>query len=165
MKVLTQAKLHELLVYNGETGFFTRRCAAGRWGRIPAGTSVGSLRRDGYVKALIDGKSYLAHRLAWFYVYGLWPTQQIDHINGIRSDNRIANLRDVEPSINKQNMMTAQRDNRLGVLGVVQTGEKFSANIKVFGEQIYLGQFGTVGEAHAAYLTAKRERHPGYIER
>ena len=158
---LTQERVRHLFIYDFLTGEFKRRVAAGSGGRIPAGTVVGSTRPDGYLKILIDGKSYLAHRLAWFYVNGVWPTYEIDHINGVKADNRIENMRDVPSFVNRENRHRAQRDNKLGVLGVVQYPRGFAANIKINGKPVYLGYFSTAEAAHAAYVSAKRRHHEG----
>ncbi len=91
-KILTQQRLHELLHYDAETGFFTKKRFA-----------VGSYQ-EGYLYICLDNKSYGAHRLAWLYRYGDIPKGlQIDHINGKRHDNRIVNLRAVTPQENLQN--------------------------------------------------------------
>lgn len=91
---LTQARLKELLRYDCETGEFTRIKA--RQG-FAVGPVKGFLDRDGYRRTKVDYKVYLQHRLAWFYEYGEWPAGVIDHINRDRTDNRIANMRDVSP--------------------------------------------------------------------
>jgi hypothetical protein len=112
----------------------------------------------------VDWRKHLAHRLAWLYVHGVWPTHQIDHINGDHSDNRIANLRDVPPRLNKENLRKAQRNNRVGVLGVralIGGAPRWTAGICVDGERRYLGTFYSLDEAQAAYLKAKRALHEG----
>ena len=88
--MLTQARLKKLLSYNTDTGEFRWRVT--RRGAARAGSVAGCVRHDGYVRIAIDGKRYLAHRLAWLYVHGeLVP--ELDHANGVRSDNRLDNLR------------------------------------------------------------------------
>ena len=91
--------LKEHLSYNQETGIFT-------WIKKPAhavkvGTIAGRHRPDGYIAIQVKSRIYLAHRLAWFFVYQQWPSDQIDHINGTRNDNRFCNLRE---ATRKQNM-------------------------------------------------------------
>ena len=88
--MITQEELKELLDYNPETGLFTWNV----YNNIKNKTTAGTFN-DGYIQIKIKQKIYQAHRLAWLYVYGEWPKGQIDHINGIRDDNRIENLRDV----------------------------------------------------------------------
>jgi hypothetical protein len=88
---LTAERLRKRLRYDAETGLFTRRVGSGH---AHAGDMAGSVHSTGYVRICIDGGRYTAHRLAWLYVHGVWPSGQIDHINRNRSDNRIANLRE-----------------------------------------------------------------------
>lgn len=113
------------------------------------------------------GLTIVAHRLAWFLHHGKWPEQVIDHINGVRSDNRIANLRDVSQSINAQNRTAIRVNTKSGYLGVKpnRSSKKnpWQAQIRFPLEDRvkYLGCFPTAEEAHAAYIAAKREIHPG----
>lgn len=97
---ISHEKLKEMLTYNPETGLFT-------WNvqrmRIKAGSVAGSKERNGYIVIAIQGKYYKAHRLAYFYVNGSWPVNNIDHINRVRDDNRITNLRDATFDENRMN--------------------------------------------------------------
>jgi hypothetical protein len=124
---------------------------------------AGCTRSDKYVTIKVDAKRYLAHRLAWLYVHGEWPSRHLDHIDGDPSNNRIANLRDVSRSINMQNQLRARGDSLTGLLGVCKDTRKpwFYARITVHGKQINLGCFRTADAAHEAYLTAKRRLHEG----
>jgi hypothetical protein len=88
---LTAERLREQLRYDAETGVFTRRVESGH---ACVGDVAGSVHSTGYVRIGIDGWKYTAHHLAWLYVHGVWPSDQIEHINRKRSDNRIANLRE-----------------------------------------------------------------------
>jgi len=153
---ITVEKLKERLFYDAETGLFTRRL---RYGGFPSGSLVGTQRRDGYLHMVVLGKQYLAHRLAWLYSYGKWPAMYVDHINGIKSDNRLANLRDVSHSENLQNLRQANFDNRAGLLGVVTTRRGICAQIVVNGKSMFLGYFATPELAHEAYIEAKRLHH------
>jgi len=157
---LTQEQLKELLHYDSDTGTFT-------WvdsrGRVASGDVAGSPQSMGYLSIRINGRLHLAHRLAWLYSTGEWPKYQIDHINGIRTDNRISNLRDVTANVNQQNQRRGQSGGKTGLLGVSlykKTG-KYRSEIMCFGAIKFLGYFDTAPEAHAAYVKAKREIHEG----
>lgn len=154
---LTQARLKELLKYDPETGEFTRRL--GRRG-YAAGTRAGTAHPEGYIVITIDRVRYLAHRLAWFYIHGVWPPADTDHINGKRADNRIANLRCATRAENSQNVRCSRRGSELGVLGVSRNRDKFRACIRIAGVPTHLGTFPTIEEAEQAYLRAKAELHP-----
>lgn len=86
--MLTQSRLKTILHYDPETGMFRWRVSNGA---AKAGRLAGSLRPNGYLHIGVDCNRYYSHRLAWLYVYGVWPKDQLDHINGIPNDNRIAN--------------------------------------------------------------------------
>jgi hypothetical protein len=106
---------------------------------------------------------YKAHRLAWFYCTGEWPNQ-IDHINGIRTDNRICNLRSVTSKLNANNQRPPHRTNSLGVLGVVKRPSgRFAAEIRVSGKKLYIGTYDTITEASNAYKAKKLELHEGAV--
>ncbi len=79
VSTLTQEELHADLNYDPETGVFTRRFSRGR-----AGEEAGTVNGSGYREIRVRTQRYLAHRLAWFYVYGTWPKEQIDHITETR---------------------------------------------------------------------------------
>jgi HNH endonuclease/AP2 domain len=100
--------------------------------------------------------------VAWLIVYGAWPSKNIDHINGVKTDNRIANLRDVSQSINGENRAAPRKSTRSGFLGVTKDKDgKFRAQISVGGKNTHLGVFAVAEEAFAAYLSAKRRLHVG----
>ena len=149
------------LDYDPETGIFTWK-SSNRF-RVK-GADAGSKSERGYISIGIRGKIYKAHRLAWLFVHGVWPTGQIDHIDRDKSNNRIANLRDVGQSINQENRIDPRADNELGVVGVSLWSDGrpgFKAQIKVRGKVLYLGTFQTVEEANAAYIEAKKNQHEG----
>lgn len=146
----------EYLIYNPDTGVFTYKKSNTR---RKVGDLVGSLRSDGYYEVTLKNHRYRLHRLAWFIVYGYMPTKQLDHINGIRHDNRLANLREVSASENQQNLKLASKRNSLGVLGVYFYKGKYCAQIKLDGKSMYLGRFPTLEEASTAYINAKRLLH------
>lgn len=159
--VLTVEYLRNALSYDQGTGVFT-------WlpGQFRAGRVAGSLNHWGYSRITIDGLNYQAHRLAWFHVHGEWPAVEIDHINGVRDDNRLSNLRLADRFINTQNV-SIRSDSRSGFMGVSfykRTG-KWKAQIKALGRTLGLGYFSTPEEAHQAYIKAKTIHHPGFVQR
>ncbi len=157
---MTPQYLRELLHYDPETGEFTwlddRRC--GRKGRI-----AGAPKSPGYIQIMINGKVYLAHRLAWLYSHEKWPENMIDHIDGNKSNNRLSNLRDVTPNMNMQNQSRPHVRNKTGFLGVHKIGGMFQASIHTGGKGFYLGRFTTPEEAQAAYQESKKLLHEGNI--
>jgi len=156
--MITHDRLRTILSYDMFTGLFHWKIH--RPGCL-SGKVAGHKKTNGYLRIGIDYKSYALHRLAWFYMTGRWPKEDIDHINGIRDDNRFGNLRCVSRGVNLENQKRAQSDNVLGVLGVQKKGKRFSACITVKGEQKYLGMFATAKEAHNEYLRVKRHLHQG----
>lgn len=154
MNTLTQKQLKELLVYDPATGVFTwrvsrRACTAG---------SIAGSDKDGYRRIGISNHMYHAHRLAWLYTHGAWPEQQIDHINGIGSDNRIENLREASPSENMQNRR-GNTNNSSGYAGVTRSRGGWQAQIMSGGVSYFLGRFNDPEAAHAEYLAAKAKLH------
>lgn len=161
--MISRKKLRAFLTYDQNTGVFTRRKSG--WSKL-VGQPAGVKDSYGYLQIRIDGKLYLAHRLAWLYVHGSWPTKGLDHVNGVRDDNRIANLREATQAENMQNQFSAHSTNKSsGLLGAHwdpkgPKGKKWRATIRVNGKNKVAGHFATAKEAHAAYLAAKRKHHP-----
>jgi hypothetical protein len=158
---LTAERLRQVLAYEPESGNFrwlSSPTASGRR-RTRVGMSAGWLENTGYVRITIDGKTYLAHRLAWLYVHGSWPTSELDHRNGRGDDNRIANLRDVTHAKNMQNLVAAHGDSQSGRLGVYPTAGRWAASITVEGRYVWLGRFDTAEQAESAYREAKTRHH------
>lgn len=155
---LTQDFLKQILDYDPETGIFV-------WKRAnkvrKVGDVAGGKMPGGYARVKIGQRHYLAHRLAWLWVYGKWPEHDIDHIDHNPSNNRIQNLRDVSRRANAQNQIHAQSDGSSGFLGVSYRKDrnKYKASIVVDGKQKCLGHFKVAQDAYAAYVAAKRVMH------
>lgn len=159
---LTHKRLLECLDYCPDTGEFTWKI--NKYRRAAGDIAGGTKRSHGYVIICIDRQRYHAHRLAWMYVYGCFPETDIDHINGVRDDNRITNLRTATLSENAQNLRRAKKQNKsklLGVTGPIKgvTGNRWYAQITKDRKHYFLGSYLTPEEAHAAYVAAKRKMH------
>lgn len=153
-KLLSVARARALLDYDPSTGMFTWKIYRGP--RARAGSTAGAPHPGGYRCIRIDGTGpYLAHRVAWLMTYGEWPAGDIDHVNGDRSDNRIANLRLADRFQNGANAKV-HLDNLSGFKGVSQMRGRYQARIRVRGQSFYLGSFLTPEEAHGAYVAAAR---------
>lgn len=160
MKSVDHAEVLRRLDYDPTTGVFVWRLKP-KQGRVQAGQTAGNLNSNGYVRIKFDGVECLAHRLAWFYVHGQWPKEFIDHINGDRRDNRIANLREANNQQNHENITAAQSNSASGLRGVSyeKRSGKWRADIKTNGKQRTLGYYNSQDDAYAAYVTAKRAEH------
>jgi hypothetical protein len=148
-KPISQARVRELLNYDPATGIFTWKPRRGCQTDKPLGCCNGF----GYLRIAVDGRLEYAHRLAWIFMHGDIPADRhIDHINGSRSDNRIANLRPATPSQNGQNRHGAQRNSKSGILGVSwhARAKKWQAH----RNSKYLGVFATQADAIAAWEAA-----------
>ena len=154
--MLTYERLLEVLHYDPETGLFTWKI--NRKGGMRAGERAGTVTKRGYVYVTVDGKSYLGHRLAWFYIYGVWPEDQIDHEDRVRSDNRITGLREADPYQNQANR-GRNRNNTSGYKGVFwhKLSGKWMAQLRAGGKVIYLGLHNKPEEAHQAYVAKQKE--------
>jgi len=159
-KEFTQEYLKSALDYNKDTGIFTWAKQHGK--KIKVGNVAGYTRPDKYISIRVDLKNYLAHRLAWFYIHGIWPEHQIDHIDSIRNHNWIDNLREATNQENTHNLKKAYCNNITGLLGVKfdRRRNTYSSRIMKSGIEFYLGYFNTAEEAHERYLEEKRKIHP-----
>jgi hypothetical protein len=157
MTTLTYDRLREVLNYDAPTGVFTWRIKLSR--KTVVGRKAGSTKPSGYVSIRIDTSGYYAHRLAWCYVYGSWPEEEIDHINGLRADNRISNLRQASRKQNMENRVQATGSS--GYRGVcwLEANQKWRASIVHNRKNIYLGLFETAEEASDAYNQAASHFH------
>jgi hypothetical protein len=153
---LTIERARELLDYDPDTGVFRRRVSQG--GMRPS-TVTGTPHSVGYLQVCIDGRLYLAHRLAWFITFGKWPEGQIDHANGCRTDNRLVNLRVVSGDVEQHRNRAKPRNNTSGVTGVhwhKPTG-KWRAQIMVERKNKHLGIFDSFEDAVRARKAAEEE--------
>ena len=158
---LDHETLTRILDYDPETGVFVWK------EKIAAKVVVGRVAGfpdNGYVRISMYGNQHMAHRLAWFYVYGKWPDEEIDHIDMDRSNNRIANLRAATKAENMRNR-GAQSNNKIGLKGVcehTQQPGKYTSQITKDRKKIHLGIFDTPEAAHQAYIKALSQHHKEY---
>jgi len=156
-EIPSQEILQSALNYDEQTGIFT-------WKKIEAGIKIGSIagsihKKQGYVRIRVNAVTYVAHRIAWVYVHGFINNQmQIDHINGIRSDNRICNLRLVDCKENAKNQRKNKRNkNAFGGVFFNKQKKKYVSRIKVNGKSIFLGYFNLIDDAIAARKEANKK--------
>ena len=160
-QIISQELLKELLDYSPETGVFLWK--VNRTGSAKAGTRAGVKHHTGYRYIKINGERYGEHRLVWVFVYGSIPEgAQIDHINGVRDDNKIINLRLASQgySDNNQNCGLSS-NNTSGYVGVCwdSKSSKWWARIGLNYTRHFLGYYDTPEEAYEAYKKAKAELH------
>ena len=148
--MIEHSRLLELLDYCPVTGVFTRRVAIGRNSKI--GDIAGGLV-NGYVELSVGGVTYMAHRLAWFYMTKMWPTSNIDHIDLNKANNAFKNLRLATQSQNLANTFLYPKSST-GFKGVTSHGKRFKAAITVNRKRYHLGIFQTSELAASAYDTA-----------
>lgn len=168
-KDLTTQEILSLVFYDCESGNFywsntieSKGAGKGKRGHIK-GDVASRKAANGYLGVTINSVPVLCHRLAWFLTYGKWPDGDIDHKNGVRTDNRISNLRDVPRSINMQNLRSSHSDTESRLLGAYLDKRRgyWYSKIHKDGKTTDLGSFKTAQEAHQAYLDAKRRIHEG----
>jgi hypothetical protein len=156
--MITQSELKQILHYDLDTGLFTWLVDKSR--AIKAGTVAKNLNQKGYCRIKINGQEYLAHRLAWLYVNGVMPKDGIDHINNIKTDNKITNLREATHSQNMRNRLLTVRNNT-GYKGVsfCKRAKKFKVGITFNNKQIHLGYFSDAKSASLAYESYGKKLH------
>ena len=156
--MIRHKRLLYLLHYEPSTGIFLWRITRG--GNALIGDIAGTPLSNGYISIYIDGKRYLAHRLAWFYMTGKWPNNEIDHENTINDDNRWVNLREATSTQNKVNSKL-RIDNTSGAKGV-----SFHSRIGRWRATIsnkHIGYFDTKKAAIAARKTTAKDTYGKYI--
>lgn len=152
-ELLTAERAREIFSYDPMTGQVRRRITLGR--RMKAGALVGSPSSSGYLQLGYEYKKFQLHRVIWLYVYGTWPTHFIDHINGVRDDNRLANLREADDAQNAANSAPKYGRPFKGVIR--HSRRRWTAQIHHAGQNIYLGSFKSPEDASAAYASKARE--------
>lgn len=162
--MITAEMLRELLDYDPETGVFTWRMSRSRSAK--AGEQAGTLSFQGYITITISGRKYKAHRLAFLHVEGSFPPEQVDHINGVRTDNRMVNLRHASHAQNLSNCKV-RADNSCGTTGIcwVRRIRKWQAKINIDGKTTHLGYFRDKGVAAEAYERAAFARSGEFAPR
>lgn len=162
--MITQKELKLFLEYSSKNGEFRWKVSPRKRFVLSDKQIAGCISKAiGYCLIGINGKRYYAHRLAWPYMTGKWPTSQIDHVNGNKTDNRFCNLREADQSTNKCNK-PKRKDNTSGYKGVwlhKETG-KWRAGLKIRGRKVDLGLHATPLAAYAAYCKAANVHHGQY---
>lgn len=167
----TPEELHQLLEYCPDTGklywktrpeqmFATPRAYAIWNSRFPGTEAFTAIKGSGYYHGKIFGRPYLANRVIWAMNTGSWPSDQIDHINGDRLNNRMTNLRESSSAQNMRNQ-GARKTNKTGFKGVDfdKRAGKFRAQITVNWNKLFLGYHSCPEVAHAAYCEAAEKMH------
>lgn len=161
---MEQAYLKRILHYCPLTGVFTWLETRGLGGRgAVAGMVAGTSISTRYVSIRIDGTRYQAHRLAWLYATGAFPPGDIDHVNGVRNDNRLANLRAATRVQNSANR-GVNRNNTTGVKGVTfrQRTRRYEVRLECAGRRRYVGGYPTLAAAKAAYWREANQKHGAF---
>lgn len=143
--MVTVDEIRAAFSYNPETGVISR-------GGKPAGWDNG----NGYIRLSFKNQKLYAHRVAWAFVYGAW-VDEIDHKNGVRSDNRLENLRVATHSRNIANAGSRRAGMPKGAYRCSDSSGRWFSSIRVNGRNVHLGRFDTKEDAHAAYVLAAGE--------
>lgn len=145
--------LKETFIYDEMTGNIYRN-----------GNIATTPHSKGYLQISFHSRKYLAHRLAWYLHFGRWPLSQLDHINRVKTDNRITNLREVTGSQNLFNR-AEQSNNKSGKSGVFwyERKKRWIAYIKKSGQRINLGSFKQFDEALVARIKAESQLYPKIV--
>lgn len=160
--MITQDQLKRVMSYDHTTGIFRWAIKPRQRSRPAMGSEAGGINTTtGYKTIQIDGRRYQAHRLAWLYMTGEWPIEDIDHINNNKADNRFENLRQATRSQNHHNKgpMPFNTSGYKGVTFHKGAGKWMARVADVDGSQIYLGLFPTPEAAYEAYCHAAKRLH------
>lgn len=150
-------KLIDVLSYDGETGLFTWKTFRGNTAK--KGSIAGWNHTDGYIRVMVFDRAYLAHRLAWFYIHGKWPEDEIDHADGDPKNNRIANLREASNSQNSHNRCV-RKDSKTGHKGVSFTKYgTYKVRVAANGKRVHIGNFRDLDDAIAACKEMREKMH------
>lgn len=151
---VTADRVRELFDYNEFSGLFVRKVRTAMRNKV--GDIVGCKDTYGYLQVAVDGRLYLLHRLAWLYVYGSFPEGTIDHIDRCKTNNSIANLRDVSRLSNMKNLPLF-KNNTTGFSGVCfrKSSRRYFAHISHKSKKVHLGSYLTAEAADSAYQLAK----------
>lgn len=158
--MLTHDTLKGLLAYDPETGDFTWLMPVSR--RVHTGMIAGNLDKDGYTVIQIGGQKYRAGRLAFFYMIGEWPENEIDHIDRDKGNDAWINLREATRGENVQNREYLVGE--AGFRGVRQVRDRFQARISIDGVRECLGMFDSAEEANRAYLEHEGKFYGNFSE-
>lgn len=152
--------LRRTFSYNPDTGIFTKKPWIGSRGRVTKEIVYGLDGVTRYVQIPVGGKMFLAHRLVFVFMFGIYPELQVDHIDGNGRNNKLENLRLVTHKQNAQHNVNGNSNNTTGFRGVYRSRRGlWRSSIQVDGVHRHIGVFDTKEAAHAAYLSAKNEVH------
>lgn len=155
-QAITQNELKKVLKYDLYNGMFTWKVRAAK--NVFKGVEAGNIASNGYINIGINKSVYLAHRLVWLYMIGELPKSDIDHINGIKTDNRWCNLRLATRSQNQFNRKVSI-NNKLGIKGVRKYKNSFRASARYNGVKYELGSYSSELDANKAYQNFCKKHH------
>jgi hypothetical protein len=156
--IISQELVKALFEYNPDTGIFIRKLTTGS--KAKAGSVAGILNDVGYLELSINSYRYRAHRIAWLYCFGEFPSGQLDHIDGNKSNNALDNLREATNKENAYNKSISVL-NTTGYKGVSldKRSGRYRAYITVNGKQKGLGYYSTAEQASEAYIIEAKKLH------
>lgn len=158
---LTVEDVRKAFSYSKKTGILVWKTAC-TTNPLRVGTTAGAIDAVGRIRIGMNGRRYLAHRIIWLWVTGKWPEYEVDHRDGVKSNNCWKNLRAATPTQNHYNI-GLKKHSSSGYKGVNKTpGGKWYAKIRISGKQTYLGTFTTVKTAYTAYCAAAKKYHGAF---